>query len=213
MKFYSEVNVNYATDAFLRGKQGTCAVFRHQNGVLYFSGFGLDYRRVLKLWLKVGDQYYDEQTFDYFAIMRKSNVAKNRSAWFVMTQVDGKELANSENKNQEIRCIVVIDLLKKDVEDCADATIARVPFCLRAEFKSDCAAVAFIRDSEVCSMWLSEGDAIRAKENSDVPVEVVAVDKEVSQPVEGENTVSADNWGTQQEDYTLNGQPVRAIMV
>ena len=62
-------------------------------------------------------------------------------------------------------------------------------------------------------MWISEGNAIRAKENSDVPVEVVAVDKEVSQPVEGENTVSADNWGAQQEDYTLNGQPVRAIMV
>lgn len=182
MNINTKLDIIYATDVLAKSKPGTCGLLKQKDGVVYFLGFGMKHRRVLKLWLKIGDQCYDEKTFDHHLIMRKSNKSKNRPAWFVLAREDWKELCNSEDMRQEVRCIAVLDLTKTEVQNCVDPNIVDVPFCLRAEFNSDCAAVAFARDPEICRMWISECNAMCADEYIDVGVKSkTIVEDQVSQ--------------------------------
>ena len=96
MKFNENLNVDYAVDALVRGKKGVCALMKDTNGELLFVGLGLKYLPVLKLWMKVGNEYFDESTFDDLLIMRRSRKSNMVPAWYVLEKKDGTEVATSE---------------------------------------------------------------------------------------------------------------------
>lgn len=210
MQIYNKLTVNYAVSEYEKGKVGTCALVKSDDGSVYFAGLGITPRRVLKLWLKVGDQHYDEQTFNDCIIMRKSNIAKGRPAWFVIADENYQELYNSENSKQPIRCIAIIDLSKKDIENCADSNLAKTPFCLRAEFNPNCAEVVLVQDPGIFRMWIAEGIAMYAEAHCDVKTEPSFT----SQPPESNQDITDDTvaGGTvsskQQETFTNQWQSI-----
>lgn len=204
MQIYNKLTVSYAVSEFGKGKAGTCALVKCDDGSVYFAGLGIMQRRVLKLWMKVGDQCYDEQTFNSYIIMRKSHIAKERPAWLVIADKNYQELYNSENSKQPICCIAIIDLSKKDIENCADSNLAKTPFCLRAEFNPNCAEVVLVQDPGIFRMWITEGNAMYAEAHCDVKTEAAFTSQspESNPGITDDPVTSTAASSEQQETYT-----------
>lgn len=195
--YENKLTISYALECFVKGKRGTCALYKNEDGILCFTGLGIEKRRVLKLWLEIGDKFYDEQTLDFYIIMRKGNLEKSKPAWFIMTTNTYQELCNSENLTQNIRCIAIVDLVKEDVVGCKNPDVAREPFCLRAEFVPSCASITFVRDLDLRNMWIYEGKKMYAERCGSIRAEQKPTAYERNQTAVNENIVIADSFSGQ----------------
>lgn len=146
------LTVDYATSALSRGKRGTLGVLRCPDGSLEFMGLGTR-APIIKLWASFQGSFWDETTFSHQLICRKGKGA--RIAWGVLTKENWDQIWTSSDLDRDLYCIAVIDSTKKDVDD------IEIPLCLKIRFSKEIAAVAVVRDAEVCKLWVGEGNELR----------------------------------------------------
>lgn len=161
---YKKNSVEHPVGQLMLGYPRRYGLLKHPQSGHHFFGCGHDYE-VDNLYISHNGQFFDS-SFDGHIIFQTP--AKEKKPSFILYTEDFRYVVSSDDPC-DFCCIAIMKPRFRPMTDGEyDPEFDKIPICLKLSFSPFGQCAALVQNSDVCNLWMAEGEMMRKSAHPDV---------------------------------------------